>query len=296
VGAVRDPAGAEALTGAKAMTDTPKLYSAEFYPPRTPEGAAKLRAVRAQLAQLKPAFFSVTFGAGGSTREGTLATVLEIRDEGIEAAPHISCIGGSRESLRDVLTQYRSHGIRHLVALRGDLPSGSADAGDFRYASELVAFIREETGDWFHIDVAAYPEYHPQARNWEDDLANFERKVKAGADSAITQYFFNPDAYWHFVDACAARGVTVPIVPGIMPIMSASGLARFSDNCGAEIPRWIRRKLESFGDDSASVRAFGLDVVTELCAGLIEDGVPGLHFYTLNSAALTSVIWHRLGI
>ena len=278
------------------MTDTPKLYSAEFYPPRTPEGAAKLRAVRAQLAQLKPAFFSVTFGAGGSTREGTLATVLEIRDEGIEAAPHISCIGGSRESLRDVLAQYRSNGIRHLVALRGDLPSGSADAGDFRYASELVAFIREETGDWFHIDVAAYPEYHPQARNWEDDLANFARKVRAGADSAITQYFFNPDAYWHFVDACAARGVTVPIVAGIMPIMSASGLARFSDNCGAEIPRWIRRKLESFGNDSASVRAFGIDVVTELCAGLIEDGVPGLHFYTLNSAALTSIIWHRLGI
>ena len=278
------------------MPDTPKLYSAEFYPPRTPEGAAKLRAVRAQLAQLKPAFFSVTFGAGGSTREGTLATVLEIRDEGIEAAPHISCIGGSRESLREVLAQYRSNGIRHLVALRGDLPSGSADAGDFRYASELVAFIREETGDWFHIDVAAYPEYHPQARNWEDDLANFARKVNAGADSAITQYFFNPDAYWHFVDACAARGVTVPIVAGIMPIMSASGLARFSDNCGAEIPRWIRRKLESFGDDSASVRAFGLDVVTELCAGLIEDGVPGLHFYTLNSAALTSIIWHRLGI
>ena len=278
------------------MTDTPKLYSAEFYPPRTPEGAAKLRAVRAQLAQLKPAFFSVTFGAGGSTREGTLATVLEIRDEGIEAAPHISCIGGSRESLREVLAQYRSNGIRHLVALRGDLPSGSADAGDFRYASELVAFIRQETGDWFHIDVAAYPEYHPQARNWEDDLANFARKVNAGADSAITQYFFNPDAYWHFVDACAARGVTVPIVAGIMPIMSASGLARFSDNCGAEIPRWIRRKLESFGDDSASVRAFGLDVVTELCAGLIEDGVPGLHFYTLNSAALTSIIWHRLGI
>ena len=278
------------------MTDTPKLYSAEFYPPRTPEGAAKLRAVRAQLAQLKPGFFSVTFGAGGSTREGTLATVLEIRDEGIEAAPHISCIGGSRESLREVLAQYRSNGIRHLVALRGDLPSGSADAGDFRYASELVAFIREETGDWFHIDVAAYPEYHPQARNWEDDLANFARKVNAGADSAITQYFFNPDAYWHFVDACAARGVTVPIVAGIMPIMSASGLARFSDNCGAEIPRWIRRKLESFGDDSASVRAFGLDVVTELCAGLIADGVPGLHFYTLNSAALTSIIWHRLGI
>jgi methylenetetrahydrofolate reductase (NADPH) len=275
---------------------TDNLYSVEFYPPRSPDGVAKLRAARAQLAQLKPAFYSVTFGAGGSTREGTLATVLEIRGEGHDAAPHISCIGGSRESLRDVLAQYRSHGIRHLVALRGDLPSGSADVGDFRYASELVAFIRDETGDWFHIDVAAYPEYHPQARNSEDDIANFERKVKAGANSAITQYFFNADAYWHFVDACAARGVAVPIVAGIMPIASASGLARFSDNCGAEIPRWIRRKLESFGDDTASVRAFGLDVVNELCAGLIEDGVPGLHFYTLNSAALTSTIWHRLGL
>jgi len=222
--------------------------------------------------------------------------VLEIRGEGIEGAPHISCVGGSRASLRAVLQEYKSHGIRHLVALRGDLPSGSSDAGDFRYASELVAFIRAETGDWFHVDVAAYPEYHPQARSSEDDLANFERKVKAGADSAITQYFFNPDAYWHFVDACAARGITVPIVPGIMPILSASGLARFSDNCGAEIPRWIRRKLESFGDDHASVRAFGLDVVTALCAGLIEDGAPGLHFYTLNSAALTTTIWHRLGL
>jgi methylenetetrahydrofolate reductase (NADPH) len=278
------------------VTESAKQYSAEFYPPRTPEASAKLRAARAQLAQLKPAFFSVTFGAGGSTREGTLATVLEICGEGIEGAPHISCVGGSRASLRAVLEEYKGHGIRHLVALRGDLPSGSSDVGDFRYASDLVAFIRQETGDWFHIDVAAYPEYHPQARNAEDDLANFERKVKAGADSAITQYFFNPDAYWHFVDACAARGVTVPIVPGIMPILSASGLARFSDNCGAEIPRWIRRKLESYGDDHASVRAFGLDVVTALCAGLIEDGAPGLHFYTLNSAALTTTIWHRLGL
>lgn len=279
-----------------AVPASDKLYSVEFFPPRTPEGVAKLRTTRAQLAQLNPAFFSVTFGAGGSTREGTLATVLEIREEGLPAAPHISCIGGSRESLREVLARYRAHDIRHLVALRGDAPSGSADAGDFRYASDLVAFIREESGDWFHIDVAAYPEYHPQARGPEEDIANFERKVKAGANSAITQYFFNPDAYWHFVDSCAARGVTVPIVAGIMPIASASGLARFSDNCGAEIPRWIRRKLEGFGDDHASVRAFGLDVVTELCAGLIEDGVPGLHFYTLNSAALTSTIWQRLGL
>ncbi len=278
------------------MPDDRKLYSVEFYPPRSPEGVVKLRAARAQLAQLRPAFFSVTFGAGGSTREGTLATVLEIRNEGLPAAPHISCIGASRETLRDVLAQYQANDIRHLVALRGDLPSGSADAGEFRYASDLVAFIRQETGDWFHIDVAAYPEYHPQARNSEEDLANFERKVKAGADSAITQYFFNADAYWHFVDMCAARGITLPIVAGIMPILSASGLARFSDNCGAEIPRWIRRKLEGFGDDTASVRAFGLDVVTDLCAGLIEGGVPGLHFYTLNSAALTSTIWQRLGL
>jgi methylenetetrahydrofolate reductase (NADPH) len=278
------------------VPDSRKLYSVEFYPPRTPEGVAKLRAARAQLSQLSPAFFSVTFGAGGSTREGTLETVLEMRGEGLPAVPHISCIGAPREALRDVLAQYRAHGIRHLVALRGDLPSGSADAGEFRYASELVAFIRQETGDWFHIDVAAYPEYHPQARTADEDLINFERKVKAGADSAITQYFFNADAYWHFVDACAARGITVPIVAGIMPILSASGLARFSDNCGAEIPRWIRRKLESFGDDHASVRAFGLDVVTQLCAGLIEDGVPGLHFYTLNSAALTTTIWQRLGL
>ena len=278
------------------MPDTRKLYSVEFYPPRTEEGVAKLRAARAQLAQLSPAFFSVTFGAGGSTREGTLSTVLEIRGEGLPAAPHISCIGGSRESLREVLAHYRSNGIRHVVALRGDAPSGAAAAGDFRYANELVAFIREESGDWFHIDVAAYPEYHPQAHSAEEDIANFVRKVEAGADSAITQYFFNADAYWHFVDACTARGVTVPIVAGIMPIHSASALARFSDNCGAEIPRWIRRKLENFGDDAASVRAFGLDVVTELCAGLIEDGVPGLHFYTLNSAALTSTIWQRLGL
>ena len=296
MGAFLGTAVEKTLIRVQTVADDCKTYSAEFYPPRTAEGAAKLRAARVQLAQLKPAFFSVTFGAGGSTREGTLATVLEIRDEGMAAAPHISCVGGSRAALRDVLAHYRSNGIRQLVALRGDLPSGSAGAGDLRYANELVAFIREETGDWFHIDVAAYPEYHPQARNWEDDLANFERKVKAGADSAITQYFFNADAYWHFVDACAARGITVPIVPGIMPILSASGLARFSDNCGAEIPRWIRRKLESFGDDSASVHAFGLDVVTDLCAGLIEKGAPGLHFYTLNSAALTSAIWHRLGL
>jgi methylenetetrahydrofolate reductase (NADPH) len=272
------------------------LYSLEFFPPKTEDGLAKLRAARRDFAALKPAFCSVTFGAGGSTREGTLATVLEIRAEGMEGAPHLSCIGGTREGIREVLERYRSHGISHLVALRGDLPSGSADVGDFRYANELVEFIRNETGDWFHVDVAAYPEYHPQSRNADDDLASFERKVRAGADSAITQYFFNADAYWSFVDACAARGLDVPIVPGIMPIASFTRLARFSDACGAEIPRWIRRRLEGFGDDTASIRAFGLDVVTRLCASLLERGAPGLHFYTLNQPTLTATIWRNLGL
>jgi methylenetetrahydrofolate reductase (NADPH) len=273
-----------------------RTLSFEFFPPRTPEGVAKLRATRKQLAQLRPAFFSVTYGAGGSTREGTLATVLEMIGEDLPAAPHLSCIGSTRESLLDVLAQYRAHGIRHLVALRGDLPSGTVDAGDFRYASELVAFLRAQTGDWFHIDVAAYPEYHPQARSPQEDLAAFRRKIDAGANSAITQYFFNADAYWRFVDDCAAMGIGVPIVPGIMPIGSFAKLARFSDNCGAEIPRWIRRRLEGFGDDTASIRAFGLDVVTELCAGLLARGAPGLHFYTLNQAGLTTTIWQRLGL
>jgi len=238
----------------------------------------------------------VTFGAGGSTREGTLETVREMLAEGLSSAPHISCIGGSRQSLRDVLSEYRSHGVDHLVALRGDLPSGSVDAGEFRYASDLVTFIREEAEDHFHVDVACYPEYHPQARSPQEDLDNFERKVRAGADSAITQYFFNRDAYWSFVDTCAARGIAIPIVPGIMPIHSAARLARFSDACGAEIPRWIRRRLEGFGDDTASIRAFGLDVVTDLCAELLDEGAPGLHFYTLNTAGLTTTIWQRLGL
>ena len=278
------------------MAEARRICSFEFFPPKTPEGVARLRTVRAQLAQLKPAFCSVTFGAGGSTREGTLSTVLEIRHDGIPAAPHLSCVGGTRRSLRDVLAQYREHGIHHVVALRGDLPSGMMEGGEFRFASDLVAFIREETGDWFHIDVAAYPEYHPQARSPQDDLEHFANKVAAGANSAITQYFYNIDAYWSFVDACRARGLDLPIVPGIMPIASSSRLARFSDACGAEIPRWIRRKLESYGDDTASVRAFGLDVVTDLCGELIEGGAPGLHFYTLNSAALTTTIWQRLGL
>jgi methylenetetrahydrofolate reductase (NADPH) len=272
------------------------VCSFEFFPPRTPEGVDRLRATRRQLVQLKPAFCSVTFGAGGSTREGTLATALEFRAEGIEAVPHLSCIGGTRESVREVLRQYRASGIYHVVALRGDLPSGAGEPGEFRYASELVEFIRKETGDALHIDVAAYPEYHPQARNPQDDLAAFKRKVDAGANSAITQYFYNPDAYWHFVEMARAAGIGMPIVPGIMPIGSVTGLARFSDGCGAEIPRWIRRKLEGFGDDTASIRAFGLDVVTDLCAGLLGRGAPGLHFYTLNAATLTATIWKRLGL
>jgi len=214
----------------------------------------------------------------------------------MEAAPHISCVGGSRESIAEVLATYRAHGIRHLVALRGDLPSGVGDTGDFRFASDLVAFIRQETGDTFHIDVAAYPESHPQARSPQDDLAAFKRKIEAGANSAITQYFYNADAYWHFVDAAHAAGITVPIVPGIMPISSFTKLARFSDACGAEIPRWIRKRFEGYGDDVESIRAFGLDVVTSLADGLLERGAPGLHFYTLNHAALTTTIWQRLGL
>jgi methylenetetrahydrofolate reductase (NADPH) len=278
------------------MRNRTGIFSVEFFPPKTAEGVEKLRTARRSIAELKPAFCSVTFGAGGSTREGTLETVLEIRNEGLAATPHISCIGTSTQGVRDVLARYKEHGIRHLVALRGDLPSGAVDAGDFRYASELVEFIRRETGDWFHIDVAAYPEYHPQARSPQEDLANFQRKVAAGANSAITQYFFNADAYWSFVEACVALGIAIPIVPGIMPISSYTKLARFSDACGAEIPRWIRRKLESYGDDVGSIRAFGIDVVSRLCEDLLEAGAPGIHFYTLNQATLTTTIWRRIGM
>ncbi len=278
-------------------TMTRRSFSFEFFPPKTPEGAAKLRAARAQLAAVHPDFFSVTFGAGGSTREGTLATVLEIHAEGRPVAPHISCIGSTRESVRELLQRYRDAGIRRLVALRGDLPSGAAGgAGDFRYANELVEFIRADTGDWFHIEVAAYPEVHPQARSPADDLANFVRKVRAGANSAITQYFYNSDAYFRFVDDVAALGCNVPIVPGIMPITNYAQLARFSDACGAEIPRWIRKRLESFGDDRDSIRAFGLDVVTDLCEQLLAVDAPGLHFYTMNQAEPTLAIWQRLGL
>ena len=276
------------------MTD--RSFSMEFFPPKTPEGMEKLRGVRAQLASLEPKFFSVTFGAGGSTQSNTLETVAEIQAEGLAAAPHLSCVGSTRENIRQILEAYKGHGIRHIVALRGDLPSGMADPGAFRYANELVDFIRAETGDWFEIEVAAYPEMHPQAKGWNDDLTNFKRKVDAGANAAITQYFFNADAYFNFVDECHARGITIPIVPGIMPISNYGQLARFSALCGAEIPRWLAKKLESYYDDSASIKAFGLDFVTALCERLLAGGAPGLHFYTLNQAALTTTIWQRLEI
>ncbi len=276
------------------MTD--RTFSIEFFPPKTPEGMEKLRQARQQLAQLHPKFFSVTFGAGGSTRDRTLETVLEIQSEGLAAAPHLSCVGSTGENIREILETFRSNGIRHIVALRGDLPSGMADPGEFRYANELVSFIRQETGDWFEIEVAAYPETHPQARNYREDLLNFKRKVDAGANAAITQYFFNADAYFNFVDDCAELGVTLPIVPGIMPISNYSQLSRFSAMCGADIPRWLARKMESYSDDTASIKAFGLDFMTGLCERLIEGGAPGLHFYTLNQAGLTTTLWQRLGL
>lgn len=274
---------------------TPEI-SIEFFPPNTAEGADKLRATRDRLAALKPAFFSVTYGAGGSTRERTFSTVKEIAAAGFEAAPHLSCIGSTRASIREILHEYAAAGIRRIVALRGDLPSGAGAAGEFRYANELVEFIRAETGDRFHIEVAAYPEWHPQARSPRDDLLAFKRKIDAGANSAITQYFYNLDAYLNFVDAVGKLGITVPVVPGIMPIGSFSKLARFSDACGAEIPRWMRKTFESYGDDSDSIRAFGLDVVTRLCAQLIAAGAPGLHFYSMNTAAPTIEICRRLGL
>jgi len=274
--------------------NTPAI-SMEFFPPKTTEGADKLRAARVQLAELGPEYFSVTFGAAGSTQAGTRDTVLEIQREGHKAAPHLSCIGRSRTELREIISEYKSHGIRHIVALRGDLPSGFGGiSGEFSHASELIDFRRAETGDWFHIEAAAYPEMHPQARSPQDDLQNFIRKIKAGANSAITQYFYNADAYFRFADEVKKAGANVPVVAGIMPITNYTQLMRFSDMCGAEIPRWIRLKLASFGDDSASIRAFGLDVVTQMCHRLIAGGAPGLHFYTLNQAAPTMAIWQRI--
>lgn len=274
----------------------PRTYSFEFFPPNTDEGAEKLAVTARELAQLKPKYFSVTYGAGGSTQARTLKAVLDLRAAGYAAAPHISCIGSTRANLRQTLQQYQDNGIKHVVALRGDLPSGTASAGEFHYANELVSFIRSEFGGHFHVEVAAYPEYHPQAKSVRDDLANFKRKVEAGANSAITQYFYNADGYYHFIEQCEKMGVTLPIVPGIMPIGRFSQLARFSDACGAEIPRWIRKKLEGYGDDTDAIRAFGLDVVTQLCENLLKAGAPGLHFYTMNQSALTTAICRRLGL
>lgn len=270
--------------------------SFEFFPPKTEEGVLKLRETRKQLALLNPKFFSVTFGAGGSTRDRTMDAVLEIQAEGFEAAPHISGISSSKEEILSLLNTYQSHGIRRLVVLRGDLPSGEVSSGDFSYASQLVAFIREQTGDWFQIEVAAYPETHPEARSAAADLKHFKTKVDAGANAAITQYFYNADAYFQFVDQCRKIGIQIPIVPGVMPIYNYTQLARFSNVCGAEIPRWLRLRLEDYGDDMASLRALGLDVVTDLCEKLLTGGAPGLHFYTLNQSGIISNIAQRLGL
>lgn len=270
--------------------------SFEFFPPKTPEGTTKLVAVRRQLYTLQPQFFSVTYGAGGSTQDGTLQAVQAIIADGYPAAPHFSCIGATRSSVREQLQRFTDVGVRRIVALRGDLPSGYGEFGEFKYASDLVAFIRSETGDRFHIEVGCYPEVHPQAKSPDADLQAFAIKVRAGASSAITQYFYNSDAYSRFVDDARRLGADIPIVPGIMPITSSAQLMRFSDACGAEIPRWIRQRLVAFGDDSASIKAFGLDVVTELCAQLRRAGAPGLHFYTLNQAAATTEIVQRLGL
>jgi methylenetetrahydrofolate reductase (NADPH) len=270
--------------------------SFEFFPPKTPEGAQKLRVVRQKLYALQPEFCSVTYGAGGSTQQGTFDTVGEILSEGVQAASHFSCIGATKASVREQLTTLKAMGVKRLVALRGDLPSGYGVGGEFHYASDLVAFIREQTGRDFHIEVAAYPEVHPQARSPGADLQAYVTKVKAGADSAITQYFFNSDAYFRFVDDAHRLGADVPVVPGIMPIIGSSQLLRFSDACGAEIPRWIRLRLQAYGDDIEAIKAFGLDVVTDLCDRLRSAGVPALHFYTMNQSATTLEILRRLGV
>ena len=270
--------------------------SFEFYPPKTPEGATNLLAVQKQLMQCEPEFFSVTFGAGGSTRDKTFETVLQIKNQGVAAAPHLSCVASTKESIRAILNDYRQHDIRKIVALRGDLPSGTLSAGEFRYANELVSFIRQETGDYFDIHVAAYPEVHPQAANGVEDFKNFQRKVDAGANAAITQYFYNVEAYFQFVNQCEKAGMTIPIAAGIMPISQYSQLFRFSEMCGADIPRWMRKRLESFGDDRQSVQAFGVEVVTRLCEQLIEGGATNLHFYTMNQSALTLAILNNLNL
>lgn len=272
----------------------PQLYSFEFYPPKTEEGDASLQVVQSKLAAQNPDFFSVTFGAGGSTRDKTFDTVVDIQAKGLAAAPHLSCVASTKDNIREILKNYRDKGISRIVALRGDLPSGMLSAGEFRYANELVEFIRVETGDYFQIHVAAYPEVHPQANSAEDDFTNFRRKVNAGANAAITQYFYNAESYFYFVDLCEKNGVTIPIVPGIMPITQYAQLFRFSQMCGADIPRWLRKRLEDFGDDRKSITAFGLDVVSSLCQRLLDGGAPGLHFYTMNQSEPTLAILENL--
>jgi len=273
-------------------------FSLEFFPPKPDKGREKLANTRDSLAKLGPRYVSVTFGAGGSTQQGTIETVQSMLDAGLDAAPHLSCIGSTRESIREILQIYVDMGVNRIVALRGDMPSGMGmqEAGEFSHANELVSFIRSETGDRFHVEVAAYPEFHPQAKSAEQDLKNFKRKVEAGANAAITQYFYNADAYFRFVDDCERLGVDVPVIPGIMPIINFKQLARFSDACGAEIPRWLRWRLEGFGDDLDSVRAYGQDVVAELCEHLLDAGAPGLHFYTMNQVAPTRGLWETLGL
>lgn len=270
--------------------------SLEFFPPKSDEGKIKLRRVREELSRLSPEYISVTFGAGGSTQSGTLDTIIDIKQAGIDAAPHLSCIGSTREGIAAILREYQSQGIRHIVALRGDMPSGMREMGEFRYANELVSFIRETTGDHFHIEVAAYPEFHPQSSSAQADLINFKRKVDAGANSAITQYFFNVDAYSRFIEDCVRMGISIPVVPGIMPITNFVQMARFSSACGAEIPRWLSKRLEGYGEDLVSLRAYGHEVVTRLCNQLLQNGAPGLHFYTMNQSETTLAICQDLGI
>lgn len=279
------------------MSTSRPLLSCEFFPPATAEAAAALCATRRALQVLEPAYYSVTYGAGGSTRNRTFEAIAAVQNErGVEAAPHLTCVASTRSGIEAILDYYRQQGIRRIVALRGDLPGGVREPGEFRYASELVAFIREVSGTHFHIEVAAYPEVHPQAVSPAQDLANFRRKVEAGADGAITQYFFNADAYFRFMDDCARAGVRIPVVPGIMPITNYRQLARFSDQCGAEIPRWLRRRLEAVADDRPTIRALGLDVVGDMCRRLLEGGAPGLHFYTMNQAGPTLDLCRRLGL
>ena len=271
------------------MPNMPSV-SFEFFPPRTEEGDLKLNETIKTLSEFNPEFFSVTFGAGGSTKTKTLETVLSIEASNNNGVPHLSCISSSKEEIRNILSEYKSYDINHLIALRGDNPSGAISHGDFKYANELISFIREETGEYFHIQAGAYPEYHPEAESATDDLNNFKRKIEAGANSAITQFFFNADAYFRFIEECQKNSISVPIIPGIMPIYNIKQLARFSSNCGAEIPRWLKLKLESYDDDITSLRDYGIDVISELCETLLQYGVPGIHFYTLNESKIVSNI------